>query len=71
MHSLDVLDSSQRGESWALEAIAWLGTNSFEPARPLLDNIVNERKGMLVPVWPRPARKAANAALKTLEKNSE
>lgn len=66
MYSLDVLDPSQHGEPWTLEAVQWLETARFVPARPLLETIVRERRGLLVPTWPRAVRNAARGALKAI-----
>ncbi len=49
-------------EDWVVEAIIWLGGLGREPALPILDEIINEKKYMVLGSWPPAARQAAKAA---------
>lgn len=69
-HTLEVMDPHTRQEPWTLAAIAWLGTSRFAAARKTLEDILAERRGLLMLSWPRAARRAARQALAQLEKDS-
>jgi hypothetical protein len=49
-------------EDWVIEAITWLGHLGRERALPVLNEILIEKKYVVLNGWPRPAREAARAA---------
>lgn len=49
-------------EEWVVPAITWLGRLGQASALPVLAEILQERKYLLLRGWPRPARQAAAAA---------
>lgn len=67
LFTLDVMDPAQRGEQWTMQAIAWVGEAEFVAAEPILRDIVDERHGWFLPVWPKAARRAARIALQRLQ----
>ncbi len=53
-------------EAWVVPAITWLGELGREPALPILTNILDEKKYMVLNSWPLEAREAAGPALARL-----
>ncbi len=61
--TLTRLPEERRDEPWVAKAINWLGRLGGGKARSLLLKIRDEKKYMVLPVWPSGCREAARAAL--------
>lgn len=53
-------------ETWVIPAIQWLGQLGREPALPVLQEILQEKKYMVLSSWPLEAREAAQESLAQL-----
>ncbi len=53
----------QRKDEWVVDSIAALSHIRLRTARNLLENIIQSRRYLIIPLWPGPARAAARKAL--------
>jgi hypothetical protein len=66
MEALSDLHWDFMEEPWVEQAILWLGYLGREAALPVLDEILEEKKFMVLNSWPRAAREAAATAREEL-----
>jgi len=59
-----------RDDPWVREAITWLGKLDPKRSKALLNKIINEKKYLVLPVWPAECRQAARDALADRTRNS-
>ena len=52
-----------RDDPWVRQAITWLGRLDPKKSKALLNKIINEKKYLVLPVWPAECRQAAQDAL--------
>ncbi len=52
-----------RDDPWVREAITWLGKLDPKRSKTLLNRIINEKKYLVLPVWPAECRQAARETL--------
>lgn len=57
------LSPDLRNGQWVSEAVSWLGRLDAKRANPILNNILKEKKYLILPVWPADCRRAARHAL--------
>lgn len=60
------LPVERRDEAWVPEAVRWLGRIGTVKTRPLLEDILKQKKMLFFPVWPAACREAARDALAAL-----
>lgn len=65
------LEDAELAEPWVPGAIDWLSRLRSGGATEILRDIVQERRWLLIPVWPAAARDAARTALERLEQQEQ
>lgn len=66
---LPILDEPARKEAWVAVTIQATAKIQVEGTRELLEQILAEKKLIIVPKWPSPCRQAAEQTLKILKRN--
>lgn len=65
---LPELTDEQKGEPWVLKTIQAMPDMQVEQTRTVLNQIITEKRVMLMPKWPSACRKAANDAMTRLKR---
>lgn len=68
VHHLPELTEEQRRETWVIKTILASPELQIEETRPLLERIRDEKRMLIVPIWPVGCRRAAAEALKNLRR---
>ena len=65
---LPELTDEQKGEPWVLKTIQAMPEMQVEQTRTVLNQIITEKRVMLMPKWPSACRKTANEAMARLKR---
>ncbi len=68
VHHLPELSEEQRREAWVVKTILATPEMQVEETRPLLERIRDEKRMLVVPIWPVGCRRAAAEALRNLRR---